>query len=111
MDVENQAPMTPGDSGVQPGKKEMKTKPTKAPKAAKAAKAPKAEKVPRAPRMAVSESTIKKAAARLVPQGALVSTEIHYIQRVLGITATQLEIDEKVLEVRKLPWESIVIAD
>ena len=108
MNVENQAPMTPGDSGVKPGKKEMKTKPTKAPKAAKA---PKAEKVPRAPRMAVSESTIKKAAARLVPQGALVSTEIHYIQRVLGITATQLEIDEKVLEVRKLPWESIVIAD
>ena len=46
-----------------------------------------------------------------MPQGALVSTEIHYIQRVLGISATQSEIDEKVIAVRKMPWESIVIAE
>ncbi|HVT04995.1 MAG TPA: hypothetical protein VHL58_16650 [Thermoanaerobaculia bacterium] len=92
----------PAESEPQPEKKKMKAKTMKAPVKAK---------TPRAPRMAVSESTIKKAAARLVPQGALVSTEIHYIQRVLGISATQSEIDEKVIAVRKMPWESIVIAE
>ena len=32
----------------------------------------------------------------------------HYLRRVLGEKATQNEIDEKVLAVRKLPWSEIV---
>ena len=62
-------------------------------------------------RMTVSELTIRKAAARLIAQGALVSTEIQYIQRELGVSATQTEIDAKVIEVRQLPWSSIALAD
>jgi len=61
-------------------------------------------------KMAVSESNITKAAMRLLSQ-RLVSSEIHYVQRVLGAQATQEEIDTNVLGVRKLPWSSIVLAD
>ena len=61
-------------------------------------------------KLAVSEGNITKAAVRLLSQ-RLVSSEIHYVQRVLGSTATQDEIDANVLAVRKLPWSSIVIAD
>ncbi|MCU1347531.1 MAG: hypothetical protein JWO56_561 [Acidobacteria bacterium] len=61
-------------------------------------------------KMAVSETNIRKAAARLLSQ-KLVSTEIHYIQRVLGNTATQQDVDDKVLAVRKMPWASIVLPD
>jgi hypothetical protein len=65
----------------------------------------------KAVKMTVSESNLKKAALRLLPQGALVSTEIHYIQRTLGARATQQELDDNVLAVRKLPWTSIVEAE
>ena len=75
---------------------------------AAAAKIPVARKV--SARMAVSESNITKAAVRLLSQ-RLVSSEVHYVQRVLGATATQEEIDTNVLAVRKLPWSSIVISD
>jgi hypothetical protein len=61
-------------------------------------------------KVTVSEGNITKAAMRLLAQ-RLVSSEIHYVQRVLGSTATQEEIDSNVLAVRKLPWKSIVIAD
>jgi len=61
-------------------------------------------------KMPVSEGNITKAALRLLAQ-RLVSSEIHYVQRVLGATATQEEIDTNVLAVRKLPWNSIVVAD
>ena len=61
-------------------------------------------------KMAVTEGNITKAALRLLSQ-RLVSSEIHYVQRVLGSTATQEEIDTNVLAVRKLPWNSIVVAD
>jgi len=61
-------------------------------------------------KMAVTEGNITKAAVRLLSQ-RLVSSEIHYVQRVLGSTATQDEIDANVLAVRKLPWSSIVVAD
>jgi hypothetical protein len=36
---------------------------------------------------------------------------VQYIQRVLGATATQDAVDEKVIAVRKLPWASIVIPE
>lgn len=64
----------------------------------------------KAPKMAVSETNIRKAAARLLSQ-KLVSTEITYIQHVLGNTATQQDVDDKVLAVRKMPWASIVLPE
>jgi hypothetical protein len=61
-------------------------------------------------RVPVSELNLRKAAIRLLQQN-LVSTEVQYVQRVLGASATQRDIDDKVLAVRKLPWASIVVAD
>ena len=61
-------------------------------------------------KLPVSEGNITKAAVRLLSQ-KLVSSEIHYVQRTLGATATQEAIDANVLAVRKMPWSSIVVAD
>ena len=61
-------------------------------------------------RIPVSEANLKKAALRLLPSG-LVSTEIEYVQRTLGNSATQQDIDANVLAVRKLAWSAIVLAD
>lgn len=58
-------------------------------------------------KIAVSELNIRKAAARLLTV-KLVSTEIFFVQRVLGTSATQEELDAKVLAVRSMPWASIV---
>jgi hypothetical protein len=58
----------------------------------------------------VSELNLRKAATRLLTT-KLVSTEIAYVQRQLGATATQEELDAKILAVRALPWSSIVVAD
>lgn len=65
---------------------------------------------PTVKRIPVSENNVRKAAVRLVPHG-LVSTEIHYIQRTLGNSATQDQIDEKVIEVRKMPWANIILPE
>jgi hypothetical protein len=62
------------------------------------------------PKVAVSEANLRKAAARLL-KSKLVSTEISYIQRELGNTATQAALDAKVLAVRSMPWSSIVVPD
>lgn len=61
-------------------------------------------------RLPVSASNITKAASRLLSQ-RLVSTEIDYIQRTLGTSSTQQEIDASVMAVRSLPWSSIVIPE
>lgn len=61
-------------------------------------------------RVPVSEGNIKKAALRLL-QHTLVSTEIQYVQRVLGTSATQQAIDDNVIAVRKMVWASIAPAD
>ena len=61
-------------------------------------------------KVAVSELNLRKAAARLLPS-KLVSTEVMYIQRVLGSSATQEELDAKVVAVREMPWASIVIPE
>jgi hypothetical protein len=58
----------------------------------------------------VSELNVVKTAARLMTT-KLVSTEIAYVQRSLGATATQAQLDERVLAVRQMPWSSIAIAD
>ena len=55
----------------------------------------------------VSETNLRKTAMRVLGQ-RLVSTEIDYIQRTLGNSATQQEMDATVLAVRKMPWASIV---
>jgi len=61
-------------------------------------------------RVAVSELNIGKAAARLLST-KLVSTEIAYIQRTLGASVSQTDLDAQVLEVRRLPWAKIALAD
>ncbi len=58
----------------------------------------------------VTEANIRKAASRLLST-KLVSTEMSYVQRELGSSATQAELDAKVLAVRALPWASIVQPD
>lgn len=58
----------------------------------------------------VSERNLQSAATRLLPKhNKLVSTEVEYLRRVLGDRATQVEIDEKVQLVRRLPWSQIVV--
>ena len=57
----------------------------------------------------VSERNLQNAATRLLPKhNRLVSSEVDYLRRVLGEKATQVEIDEKVQLVRRLPWREIV---
>lgn len=57
----------------------------------------------------VSERNLQSAAVRLLPKhNKLVSPEVDYLRRVLGEKATQIDIDERVLAVRKLPWSEIV---
>ncbi|PYQ61541.1 MAG: hypothetical protein DMF58_04450 [Acidobacteria bacterium] len=65
------------------------------------------EKVKKFP---VSDLNLKRAAIRLLGQ-KLVSNEVLYIQRQLGATATQQQLDENVVAVRKLPWVQIAITD
>jgi hypothetical protein len=67
-------------------------------------------KTVREAKVPVSDSNISKAAVRLLSQ-RLVSTEVAYVQRTLGATATQQALDDQVMAVRKLPWSSIVVAD
>jgi hypothetical protein len=68
------------------------------------------DKVTRTPKLiTVSERNLQSAAVRLLPKhNKLVSPEVDYLRRVLGEKATQRDIDEKVLAVRKLPWSEIV---
>ena len=57
----------------------------------------------------VSERNLQNAATRLLPKhNRLVSIEVEYLRRVLGDKATQVDIDEKVQAVRKLPWSQIM---
>jgi hypothetical protein len=68
------------------------------------------EKVTKSPKaVSVSERNLQSAAVRLLPKhNRLVSTEVDYLRRVLGDRATQRDIDEKVMLVRRLPWSEIV---
>ncbi len=59
--------------------------------------------------VSVSDRNLQSAAIRLLPKhNKLVSPELVYLRRVLGDKATQTEIDEKVIAVRRLPWSEIV---
>ena len=55
----------------------------------------------------VTEGNVARTALRLLSQ-KLVSTEVEYVQRVLGHSATQEQLDAQVIAVRKMPWASIV---
>jgi hypothetical protein len=66
--------------------------------------------VVREAKVPVSEVNVGKAAIRLLKQ-KLVSTEVSYVQRTLGNTASQADLDAQVLAVRKLPWTSIVVPE
>jgi len=68
---------------------------------------PRSEDMKRVP---VSELNLRKAALRLLDQ-KLVSTEVQYVQRVLGHTATQRDIDAKIIAVRQMAWSAIVLPD
>lgn len=61
-------------------------------------------------RVPVSAINIAKAAERLLSQ-RLVSMEIAYIQRMLGASSTQEQIDLNVVAVRKMPWASMANPD
>lgn len=61
-------------------------------------------------RVTVSELNVRKAATRLLGV-KLVSTEVGYVQRVLGTTATQDELDARVVAVRSMPWSEIALPD
>ena len=63
-----------------------------------------------AAKLSVTEANLRKAAMRLLGQ-KLVSPEEQYIQRTLGAKATQEQVDEQVLAVRKLAWSKIVLPD
>jgi hypothetical protein len=67
------------------------------------------DKIQRTPKVVtVSERNLQSAALRLLPKhNKLVSSEVDYLRRVLGDRATQQQIDEKVVLVRKLPWAEI----
>jgi hypothetical protein len=66
--------------------------------------------VVRQAKIPVSDTNVTKAALRLLSQ-KLVSTEVQYVQRTLGASASQKDIDEQVMAVRKLPWTSIVLPE
>ena len=61
-------------------------------------------------KVAVTDANIRKASTRLLAT-KLVSTEMSYVRRELGTSATQDELDAKILAVRKLPWASIVLPE
>ena len=58
----------------------------------------------------VTDANIRKAAARLLAS-TLVSPEMSYVRRELGVSVTQAELDAKVVAVRALPWNSIVLPE
>lgn len=63
---------------------------------------------PRPASLPVSATNLNKTAARVLNGQSLVSPEIEYILRTMGQKATQQELDTMVLQVRSMPWASIV---
>ncbi len=68
-------------------------------------------RVVREPTLPVSETNLRKTALRVLNGQKLVSTEVAYIVRKLGAKATQQVLDTTVLQVRKMPWTSIVLPE
>jgi hypothetical protein len=59
-------------------------------------------------KIAVTEKNLQKAAERVLLRSPLVTVEVDYLRRRLGNTATQVEMDAKVAEVRKTPWSELM---
>jgi hypothetical protein len=64
-----------------------------------------------AAKIPVSERNLRSAAARLLSNRQIVSTEIQYIQRTMAARATRSEIDETVVAVRGMAWADIATDD
>lgn len=64
----------------------------------------------KAAKITVSELNVRKTASRVL-NAKLVSTEVSYVQRVLGSKATQADLDARVLAVRSMPWSEIALPD
>lgn len=70
--------------------------------------------MPRATRtssLPVSAVNLRKTATRVLNGHSLVSPEVDYILRTHGARATQDELDEMVVQVRSMPWASIVLPE
>ena len=74
-------------------------------------KTPKPPKAKALPKMRVTDLNLRKTAARVLAGQSLVSPEIEYLQRQMGTSATQQEMDDNVMAVRRLPWASIHVPD
>ena len=61
-------------------------------------------------KVAVTDSNVMKSAIRLLGQ-RLVSPETAFVREKLGAKATQQELDDCVLAVRKMPWSQIAKFD
>ena len=59
-------------------------------------------------KIAVTEKNLQKAAERVLLRSPLVTVEVDYLRRRLGNTATQVEMDARVAEVRKTPWSELM---
>ena len=56
----------------------------------------------------LNETSIRKAAARLLPVGPIVSTEVQYLLRTMNGSVSEEQLDASILAVRKMPWAQIV---
>ena len=64
------------------------------------------------PSIAVTPTNLKKTAQRVLNGQALVSPEIEYIVRTMGSKkTTQQELDAMVMNVRRMPWATIMPAE
>lgn len=61
-------------------------------------------------KVSVTDTSVRETAGRLLAT-SLVSSEISYVRRVLGSSATQEALDAEVLAVRALSWSEIVKAE
>ncbi|MFN2239717.1 MAG: hypothetical protein ABR524_10025 [Thermoanaerobaculia bacterium] len=69
---------------------------------------PKPVKAVRERKVAVTERILQHAAVRLIST-PLVSVEISYLQKHLGNTETETNINEAVASVRRLPWATVAM--
>ena len=85
-----------------------RVKKVKADPATKAAGKTVPVKAVRERKIAVTERILQHAAGRLIST-PLVSVEISYLQKTLGNSETESNINEAVASVRRLPWATIAL--
>lgn len=63
-----------------------------------------------APKVTVTDKRLQEAFHTEVDsQRSLVSVEIEYVKKTLGKQATEEQIRKAVVDVRKLPWDSLIV--